>query len=347
MATTSKVKKRNSNIEILRFVLMVYIFLWHLLVHGCDFEFIGHIEYKYNIYISIIAAVILVPCVNCFMFISGWFGMKFRAAKLMNLSFICIISGLICLPINRYIGFGGGHISLGTLYVTIFPISTRVWWFMTSYMMVYLVSPFIEKGMRVINKTEFLYIIIGMSLIEVLCIPQKLNWGSSFFGLLYIYILGRFMNLNGIDLKLKQGLFLYLGMTFIMIAGLELINLTPIKKGALFWSLQFNNPLIVLQAIGLFFGVKSIKPNYNKFINKVFQPCLCIYLITEKILPYKYVVNLFNDNIIKGITATCVIVIGSLLIGQLIYLVANKTTFLCQYSFNLLKENKKIKLLLL
>jgi hypothetical protein len=26
----------------------------------------------------------------------------------MNLSFICIISGLICLPINRYIGFGGG-----------------------------------------------------------------------------------------------------------------------------------------------------------------------------------------------------------------------------------------------
>ena len=34
-------KSRNSNIELLRLVLMMAIFAWHIIVHGYDFKSIG------------------------------------------------------------------------------------------------------------------------------------------------------------------------------------------------------------------------------------------------------------------------------------------------------------------
>lgn len=108
MAVNNKV--RNTNIEIFRFVLMVGILLWHLIIHGCGLSDIGKSDYNYSIHESIICCAIFAPSVNCFMFISGWFGMKFKAAKVMNLSLICVLSALICLVLKHYTIFGGGMI---------------------------------------------------------------------------------------------------------------------------------------------------------------------------------------------------------------------------------------------
>lgn len=125
MATTSKVKKRNSNIEILRFVLMVSIFIWHLIVHGLDFKNVGIKPYPYNIHLTILATTFLSPAVNCFMFISGWFGMKLRWKKVCTLSIVCILTSCICTFINRT-GIlnisGGGKRVPGYIY-SLSPIS--------------------------------------------------------------------------------------------------------------------------------------------------------------------------------------------------------------------------------
>lgn len=337
---TSKYQIRNSNIEALRFILMVLIFLWHLLIHGCEFIFIGHIDYKYNIYLSIVTAVITAPCVNCFMFISGWFGMKFRMSKLLKLLLVCIICGLLCMPINKLTGFsydnrGGG---LRWLYITLFPVSNNVWWFMTAYVMVYLVSPFIEKGMELVDKRRILYILFAMAMIEILCIPMRVNWGSQFFGMLFIYMIGRYMKLNNISLNKKQSANLYATSTLILICALILINVLPIKKGAMFGSLQFSNPLIILQAIGMFFIAKNIKPHYNKYVNYIFSPCLCIYLITELLRPYKFVVNLLDESIFKGSLAIFIIISGCLLTGHLIFFAADKIVRQCQIGFHAIKR---------
>lgn len=331
------IKIRNSNIEVLRFILMILIFVWHLLVHGCDFKMIGLIDYQYNIYLSIVTAAITAPCVNCFMFISGWYGMKIHIDKLLNLTLICILSGLICLPINKMTGFSGGGIGYSKIYTTIFPISTKVWWFMTAYIMVYLVSPFIEKGMEYLSKKEILYILIAMTLIEVIGIPREMNWGSSFFGLLYVYMVGRFLKLNNINLGKRQSIFFYISMTLILIGGLILLNATPIKKSALFWSLQYNNPIIVIQAISLFFIVKNIRPRYNKYVNLALKPCLCIYLLPELLTPYKFIVHQLETNLVKGCLLTCAVILGCLLIGHLIFFVANKIISLSETRYKQIK----------
>lgn len=244
---------RNTNIEVFRFVLMIGILLWHLIIHGCGFSDIGNSDYKYSIQASIIGCALFAPAVNCFMFISGWFGMRFRASKTMNLSLICILSAMLCLVIRHYALTRGGHdISLMNLYSAIFPISTKAWWFMTAYVMVLLISPFIEKSLKVIDKKDFIYVLIFMTLIEVLSLPSMRNWGSSFFGLLYIYMLGRYLRTYSIIISKRKALILFLGMTVLMIASMEALNYLPIKKSSLFYFLQFNNPIIILQAIGFF-----------------------------------------------------------------------------------------------
>lgn len=337
-------RTRNSNIEVLRFVLMVSIFLWHLLVHGCDFKDIGHIDYKYNIYLSIVAAALFEPCVNCFMFISGWFGMKLKVQKIMKLSVICILSGVVSLII--LIMFGKEdciHIGLTKVYSILFPISTNVWWFVTSYMMVYLVSPFIEKGMEYLENKVLIIIIIAMTMIEVLCIPRCSNWGSSFFGLLYIYIIGRYMRIHKIRLVKKQAILLFLSMTLIMIFCLLVFNALPIKKGILFSFLQYNNPIIILQGIALFFVFWNLHPNYSHVVNWLFKPCLCIYLITEMISPYHFVVVLLEKNPFEGVLMTVGIIIACLGLGQIVFFVADKVVPILYCKLSQLKIIKTIK----
>lgn len=46
------------------------------------------------------------------------------------------------------------------LYSAIFPISTVAWWFMTAYIMVLLISPFIENGIKLIAKKEFICVLV-------------------------------------------------------------------------------------------------------------------------------------------------------------------------------------------
>lgn len=190
--------------------------------------------------------------------------------------------------------------------------------------MVYLISPFIEKGVKSLNKKEIQYILITMTMIEVLCIPLQTNWGSSFFGLLYIYMIGRYMRLYNIKLRQKQSTIIYTGTTLLLICVLELMNITPLNKKLLFEALQYNNPLIVLQAIGLFFIFANLKPHYNNRVNRLFRPCLCIYLITESITPYKYMIKRFEDNIFFGIILTFATIIGCLFIGHIVFFATNK-----------------------
>lgn len=211
------------------------------------------------------------------------------------------------------------------LYLAIFPIPTNFnWWFTTAYVMVYLIAPFIEAGFKQLEKKEILVILIIMTGIEIFCIPARTNWGSTFFGLLYIYILARYMRLYGIRLRMSQSIELLIVSMLLLGAVMVGIASSRIKQDYLFWWLQFNNPLIVLEAIGLFFLVLNLKQTHYKVINTILAPNLCIYLFTEGVRPYKYVVNVLQENIIEGIVLIALIVLFSLIAGHIIFYVANK-----------------------
>lgn len=75
-------QKRNSNVEVLHLVLMLAIFAWHILVHGYGFKDVAQSGMALTGNgACIILAPLFASATYCFMFISGYYGMKFSVKK--------------------------------------------------------------------------------------------------------------------------------------------------------------------------------------------------------------------------------------------------------------------------
>ena len=311
---------RNTNIEILRLLLISGICLWHILMHGFGLKQIGY-ENAMILPppgISAFLCALLAPATYCFMFISGYYGMRFSISKTVSLIYMalfCFASGLFI----KYLLFG--TIDLGDIARHFFPISTGRWWFLTGYMMVYLVSPFINKGIKEIQRKDFVYLLLLMTGLEVFSIiTLKANAGSNFYGLLYIYVLGRYTKKYDIRFKQETNILVYTGCLTILSFLLYMLFLLPSPYNKLFFiALGYNNPLIIIMAITLFFIIKDMRPRYNLQINAFLSPILYVYLLTETIGEplYQYEAMVCCDHPIYGVALVIAIIVSCMVIGHL------------------------------
>ena len=221
---------RNTNIELFRLALIVGICFWHIIIHGYDLKSIGEGQGTYPSFWAILCSF-LSPATYCFMFISGYYGIKYTKSKAYNLfymAFFCFVTGLIikCVFFDSF--------SLGYLIRHIFPISTGTWWFLTGYMMVFLLSPLISRGIETIEKKQFNQIIFLMTMLEVFSFIKLIpNSGSNFYGLLYIYILAQYIRKYDLSWGKKLNICIYGGcMISLSVLLLILIGITIALGGS-------------------------------------------------------------------------------------------------------------------
>ena len=311
---------RNTNIEIFRLLLMLGICFWHVLVHGFNVKMVGQepLGVLPPPLIVVFLCAFLSPATYCFMFISGYYGMRVSKRKTMSfvyMAFFCFFVG----SLTKYFIFG--LVSWGGIARHIFPIATVQWWFLTGYMMVYLISPFINKGVEVMPKKDFDYILLLMTGLEVFSIiALKRGTGSDFYGLLYIYVLGRYMRKYDICLGRLTNILIYIGCLIILTCFLYVFWTFPMPYNRLFFfALGYNNPLIILMAVTMFFMVKNLRPIHIPSINMLLVPILYVYLLTEIIgMPlYQYEAEMLQHNLWGGIALVIVVVIVCLIVGKL------------------------------
>ena len=278
--------KRNSNIELFRFILMNGICLWHMLVHGMNIKNIINIEsdISYSIYILL---CLCVPCVNSFMLISGFYGMKL-SNKLIKFS----LKGLLYfLPITIIIIiFNDGMNKWNIIYILrhLFTMSTYVWWFLTDYVLVLILSPIINNGIASLSKRNFLFIIIGLLFINSFGIYINfVDDGSNVQSLLVLYLIGRYIGIYGINLKRNVWIIFWICSTFFILCELLIFDIIG-HQSYNWWVLYYNNPIIIIQSVSLFMIVISFKSRYSTLINLLGRHCLSIYMITELIGMYIY-----------------------------------------------------------
>lgn len=324
-------KIRNTNIEVLRFLLMASILLWHVLVHGYDLKGIGSDEFSYtgkNIPISLFLASIVLPATYCFVFISGYFGMHLRFRKLAELLIWCVIVSVCQTLFVKY--FLGMDVGMKDLYQSFFPITSHRWWFMTAYVQLFLMAPFLNFGMEYMDRKEKL-VIIGLiycvSLFHLLI--GEPNSGSSFFGLAFMYLLGRYFHEYGINdclisKNIKKTYILCLICLFgILCFSFYFLGYLRIHKAQkiVFYLMGFSNPLIVIMAVCLFFITLRFPIRKNKYLNKILAPNLFIYLLTEGFMGgqiYKKIAIVFENDKCIGCMLFVSVLIICLLIGHII-----------------------------
>lgn len=267
--------KRNSSIEILRILFMLFIVLFHFL--GRNYNLFG-ISNDTAIWDNLLLTKLLVHStgqlgVPGFIFISGYFGLKFNTYRFVDLIVQCFIYSLffflMILPFTNIFG-------IRETVLNVFFLSG--WWFMWSYLVLYFISPALNHLVVSMTKNQFILLLGLLFFISTGLWIYKQS-ATNIFILLEIYFIARYVKLHVKDsLKSKAWLLtIFSGLLFygIVITGYFSHNLKVMS-----YINSYYNPLIIVFTGSLIVFFESIKGS-SKIINWITPNLLAVYLITE------------------------------------------------------------------
>ncbi len=289
--------KRNTNIELLRFVLMIAICIWHTMVHGFDFKNMSTMNTPQIQHL--IMMVICVPAVDTFMFISGYYGIRFSYDKLLKLIIQAILISNIIILVR--LPFGGSL----SFYDQLLPISSGLtWWFLSAYAVIMILSPILNAGINSIESKNFRNILIILFFIFSIVKYRLDGGGYNLITLFLIYLLGRYCNKIRLVLSRRYSFIVWIS----SISTLLLIMTYNLYYGNIhsIWVLfSYNNPVIIVMAVSIFYFSLSFQLHPQRWIAFLGNHSLSIYLVSEMIgiTLYNTWKNIFLSNILIFITS--------------------------------------------
>lgn len=274
-------KERQSNVELLRIVLMLMIVSHHFIVHGLELKNIGNSGYEdtFLTYLKLAINSLVIVAVNTFVFISGFYGIKLRWG-----SFFSIVGQAVFYSIGLYLIFSLGvnnNWNFPDFVRSMFPILTHLWWFMTVFVALILLSPFLNKGVEMLERNQLKLLVAGMLFMDCILgfIYKSLaDNGYSIFNFVTIYLLARYIGRFGITVKRPLLYFLLLAFAHTTFSSM----LFYFGKGGLSWEyFMYHNPLIIASSYFLFMSFYQLKTFSNKLINIVSGLVLGVYLLHD------------------------------------------------------------------
>lgn len=210
----SKKQERIASFELLRIISMLMIIALHFLGHGGILK--NTDLFSLNYFIAWIIESFAFVSVNCYVLISGYFliNSKFSIKKLIALYMqIWIYSFLI------YIIFSATGVivfDIKSFIYTIIPVSTNEYWFVTVYIPIYLLSPFINISIKSMTKKQLQFcIFILLMLFSV--VPNiiffkdsfNVNEGYSIYWFVCLYFVAGYIRLHYVPKYNKKKWMLY------------------------------------------------------------------------------------------------------------------------------------------
>ena len=280
MSTQAQTKMRDSNIELLRIICMLFILIHHFIVHSLFPDLLvrdGDIS-AYRVACIIINGFVYVG-VNCFILISGYFGIKFKFRSLFNLYFICAFFALITALMKSFVA--DVQFNKGLIYSILLPFSHSDWWFIKCYVALFLISPILNKAAQYLHKKEFTTAIV---LLTALNVYLGYYWhqhnvdGYNLVQFIYIYLIGAYLHKFPFkSLDRKNSMLLYLSGALLW----SLCSVLSVKWKIPHWiSFYYNNPLVIIASIGLFVYMSKLEIK-SRAINVVAASVLAAYLIQD------------------------------------------------------------------
>ena len=187
-------KTRAANLDLLRIVSMLLIVLLHSVDHSGVLENTENCGIGMQFYVRFIHALCMV-CVNIYVMLSGYFmvNSKFRLQKLvvlwMETAFYAVVLKLV------FMLTGAETFSLISLVSCLVPILTGRYWFLTIYVGMYLLSPFINILIHAMNKRQHGLLNVALFLImsvwvsihpSIAGMNSGGGWGLAWFVVLYL-----------------------------------------------------------------------------------------------------------------------------------------------------------------
>lgn len=326
--------RRNSNIEALRLFSMFCIVIHHFYVHnGTELSSLPDslVRDMFSVYGVAIGKV----GVALFLIISVWYTNEETLTfdkqlhRWMTLEkellFYSILLSLVVPAI-----MDPGDIDQSNIFRAFFPVLKRVWWFVSDYVILILVLPFVRKGLKALTRIEHLQ--ITALLVVVYAVLQYcsllVSGGSNFVMLLTIVCVAYYLKWHVV----QRDTIRYIGyaagtlcaaivvLPVLYYLSLKSIPFVSAKAEALFDSVSSAQSIIVLCiAFPVFLMVNALPARHSALINTIAQSTLAVYLISD-IQSVRSVLwkswftfdNLGGHALLKGI-GVCVVVMAACL----------------------------------
>ena len=249
-------QKRETNLDLLRILSMLMILTLHILSKGGLLNTENTTDIQYYIYwllecLSIVA-------VNCYVLISGYFLIKsqFKLKKFLTLWAEVLFYSVLMYIIT--IIFENKTFAIKDCLKSFLPVLTKQYWFVNCYLVMYLLSPFINKFINSLDKQEFKKILIILIIIfsVMTVLPSDMSLDSTGgYGIIWficLYLTGAYIRLyfREKEVKNKKYLFIYIFTAIILYIGINLLKYISLNKGLNDYSLKllcYNNIIVLIE----------------------------------------------------------------------------------------------------
>lgn len=337
----AKVKKQ-TNFEMLRILSMLFIITLHILTHTEVLNNCENLTTKY--YILWIINSIALTGINIYVLISGYFLIesKFKISKVIKIwSEVLFYSVSIYIALNL---FGIIEFNIKEAIRAFMPILSKQYWFATVYILMYILSPYMNKLLNNMSKKEnkifMILIVILCCIINVIANPltggQVKILGGNIITFLMLYIIAA--NIRKYDYKIdtRKGILLFI----VTIACICLSKFIPIylyenviqngllkKIAILMYNYSSIGYVVASVLILLIFKNINIKnKNVNKLILTFSGLTFGIYLIHDnnfiRLILWK---NIFEDLKFQNLTTILFVV---LIVVPIIFIVSASIEYL-------------------
>lgn len=264
---------RNSSIELLRIICVLSILAMHIygnLAYNELSEFNKLLVYPINIGNF---------AVSTFILISGYYGIKFKGFRFIQLMLLTTIYSIIV-----YFFINDFSLDFGIIEAClIIPLYKN--WFIICYLFLMLSASYIDILLNNIGKRQFQHFLV-IYFIGFSFLPTMFNTpyytilyggGKCLIYVVYVYIIGRYIRFYGDKcISKKKSLVTFL-LSSLISCLLNIIVGSLFDKKCMIYSMDCS-PFILISSISIFFFFKSMNFN-SKLINYLASSVLAVYLL--------------------------------------------------------------------
>lgn len=293
MKSLEQSKSRESSIELLRIISMILIVFHHFAVHGgfeWDTSDVSVTRFWYNL--IIMGGKI---GVNIFVLISGYYLVNSERKKVDLYKIFKFVGqvwfySLVIFIISLIFGWRNiADIGITSFIEALFPITFSQWWFASTYFVLYLIHPFLNKLLFSLDQSLYqkllLILVVCWSVIPTF--TTSLYQSNSLLWFITLYAIAGYIRLYGLNSKFSTkhyAVFLLIS-SFLTYATSIIFTILgarwPFFASCVTYFYGQEKITVMLVSISCFMVFATLKMNYHKWINVIASTTFGIYLIHD------------------------------------------------------------------
>lgn len=275
-------KNRNSSFELMRILSMIFIVIGHTLSWGGVTDSANDFL---KLIIYIIYALIVVH-VNSFVLLTGYYQVqsRFKIKKVINILILMLFYRIFCLIIAINLNWIQ-YVGIKDLILKIVPLSNFSYWYLNVYVVLYLISPYLNIFVNNTSKKKYgIFLIILFIFCSIITRTTMQEFianedGYSLIHFIFMYLVGGYLrkydgtiNFKVLNKRIttmdKSNIFLIIYFIIEIIKFLLnylgtnnniLLEFVNVRLKYSFDRLIYDDPLVILQSISYFLFFKNLK----------------------------------------------------------------------------------------